>query len=87
MRWLPSLIRAGSEVTPFSVVTDEATGQKYPLADCELLHSCLLCANAGAQWCRCSALMALCPLTACGPVSADALTPNMAIIDPLFVVK
>lgn len=26
---------AGSEVTPFAVVTDERTGQKYPLADCE----------------------------------------------------
>lgn len=25
----------GSEVTPFAVVTDEKTGQKYPLADCE----------------------------------------------------
>ncbi len=23
----------GSEVTPFAVVTDDATGQKYPLAD------------------------------------------------------
>ena len=27
----------GSEVTPFSVITDETTGQKYPLADYELL--------------------------------------------------
>ncbi|MCT8341603.1 MULTISPECIES: bifunctional acetaldehyde-CoA/alcohol dehydrogenase [Photorhabdus] len=26
----------GSEVTPFAVVTDDATGQKYPLADYEL---------------------------------------------------
>ena len=26
----------GSEVTPFAVVTDEKTGQKYPLADYEL---------------------------------------------------
>lgn len=28
-------LSAGSEVTPFAVVTDEKTGQKYPLADCE----------------------------------------------------
>lgn len=27
----------GSEVTPFAVITDETTGQKYPLADYELL--------------------------------------------------
>ncbi len=31
------LRRHGSEVTPFAVITDEATGVKYPLADYELM--------------------------------------------------
>ncbi|KAI8477186.1 MAG: acetaldehyde dehydrogenase [Monoraphidium minutum] len=30
---IPTTSGTGSEVTPFSVVTDEATGEKYPLAD------------------------------------------------------
>ena len=33
---VPTTSGTGSEVTPFSVVTDEETGQKYPLADYSL---------------------------------------------------
>ena len=47
---IPTTSGTGSEVTPFAVVTDDATGIKYPIADYEL-------------------------------------TPNMAIIDPDFVVS
>ena len=47
---IPTTSGTGSEVTPFAVVTDDATGIKYPVADYEL-------------------------------------TPNMAIIDPDFVVS
>ena len=34
---VPTSAGTGSEVTPFAVITDETTGQKYPLADYELL--------------------------------------------------
>ncbi len=34
---VPTSSGTGSEVTPFAVITDEATGVKYPLADYELL--------------------------------------------------
>ena len=34
---VPTSAGTGSEVTPFAVITDETTGQKYPLADDELL--------------------------------------------------
>ena len=34
---VPTSAGTGSEVTPFEVITDETTGQKYPLADYELL--------------------------------------------------
>lgn len=34
---VPTSAGTGSEVTPFSVITDESTGIKYPLADYELL--------------------------------------------------
>ena len=34
---IPTSAGTGSEVTPFAVITDEATGTKYPLADYELL--------------------------------------------------
>ncbi len=34
---VPTSAGTGSEVTPFAVITDEETGQKYPLADYELL--------------------------------------------------
>ncbi len=38
----------GSEVTPFAVVTDDATGQKYPLADYALTpHMAIVDANLG----------------------------------------
>lgn len=33
---IPTTSGTGSEVTPFAVVTDDTTGQKYPLADYEL---------------------------------------------------
>jgi acetaldehyde dehydrogenase/alcohol dehydrogenase len=33
---IPTTSGTGSEVTPFAVVTDDATGMKYPLADYEL---------------------------------------------------
>ncbi len=33
----------GSEVTPFAVVTDDATGKKYPLADYELTPNIAIC--------------------------------------------
>lgn len=34
---VPTTSGTGSEVTPFAVITDEATGVKYPLADYELM--------------------------------------------------
>ena len=34
---VPTTAGTGSEVTPFSVITDETTGIKYPIADYELL--------------------------------------------------
>ena len=34
---VPTSAGTGSEVTPFAVITDDATGMKYPLADYELL--------------------------------------------------
>ena len=47
---IPTTSGTGSEVTPFTVITDDATGQKYPITD-------------------------------------YALTPDMAIIDPDFVMS
>ena len=47
---IPTTSGTGSEVTPFAVVTDDATGKKYPIADYEL-------------------------------------TPNIAIIDPNYVMN
>ena len=37
---IPTTSGTGSEVTPFSVITDEATGMKYPLADCACPQPC-----------------------------------------------
>ena len=34
---IPTSAGTGSEVTPFAVITDESTGNKYPLADYELM--------------------------------------------------
>jgi acetaldehyde dehydrogenase / alcohol dehydrogenase len=34
---IPTSAGTGSEVTPFAVITDEATGVKYPLADYEIM--------------------------------------------------
>ena len=34
---IPTTAGTGSEVTPFAVITDDATGMKYPIADYELL--------------------------------------------------
>ncbi len=34
---IPTSSGTGSEVTPFAVITDEATGTKYPIADYELM--------------------------------------------------
>jgi acetaldehyde dehydrogenase/alcohol dehydrogenase len=36
---IPTTSGTGSEVTPFAVVTDDATGMKYPIADYELTPS------------------------------------------------
>ena len=36
---VPTTSGTGSEVTPFAVVTDEASGVKYPIADYELVPS------------------------------------------------
>ncbi|MFC1403500.1 MULTISPECIES: bifunctional acetaldehyde-CoA/alcohol dehydrogenase [Streptacidiphilus] len=40
---IPTTSGTGSEVTPFAVITDTATGQKYPLADYALTPSVAIC--------------------------------------------
>ncbi|GAA3026099.1 hypothetical protein GCM10020229_41730 [Kitasatospora albolonga] len=40
---IPTTSGTGSEVTPFAVITDSATGQKYPLADYALTPSVAIC--------------------------------------------
>ncbi|NEA72357.1 bifunctional acetaldehyde-CoA/alcohol dehydrogenase [Streptomyces sp. SID13588] len=40
---IPTTSGTGSEVTPFAVITDTATGQKYPLADYALTPSIAIC--------------------------------------------
>jgi acetaldehyde dehydrogenase / alcohol dehydrogenase len=40
---VPTTSGTGSEVTPFAVVTDETTGQKYPLADYALTPDMAIC--------------------------------------------
>ncbi|GAA4990428.1 bifunctional acetaldehyde-CoA/alcohol dehydrogenase [Kitasatospora paranensis] len=40
---IPTTSGTGSEVTPFAVITDTATGQKFPLADYALTPSVAIC--------------------------------------------
>ncbi len=40
---IPTTAGTGSEVTPFAVITDEKTGDKYPLADYELMPTVAVC--------------------------------------------
>ena len=40
---IPTTAGTGSEVTPFAVITDERTGEKYPLADYELMPTMAVC--------------------------------------------
>ena len=40
---IPTTAGTGSEVTPFAVITDEKTGEKYPLADYALLPNLAIC--------------------------------------------
>ncbi len=40
---IPTTAGTGSEVTPFAVITDERTGEKYPLADYELMPTVAIC--------------------------------------------
>lgn len=40
---IPTTSGTGSEVTPFAVITDEATGMKYPIADYELTPDIAIC--------------------------------------------
>ncbi len=40
---LPTTAGTGSEVTPFAVITDERTGDKYPLADYALMPTMAIC--------------------------------------------
>ncbi|MBQ4053985.1 MAG: bifunctional acetaldehyde-CoA/alcohol dehydrogenase, partial [Clostridia bacterium] len=40
---IPTTAGTGSEVTPFAVITDEKTGEKYPLADYALLPDMAIC--------------------------------------------
>ena len=40
---VPTTAGTGSEVTPFAVITDERTGEKYPLADYALMPTMAIC--------------------------------------------
>ncbi len=40
---IPTTAGTGSEVTPFAVITDGKTGEKYPLADYELMPTMAIC--------------------------------------------
>ena len=40
---IPTTAGTGSEVTPFAVITDEKTEEKYPLADYELMPTMAIC--------------------------------------------
>jgi hypothetical protein len=45
---IPTTSGTGSEVTPFAVVTDQATGIKYPLADYALVSAVTRCRARGS---------------------------------------
>ncbi|GAA3026217.1 hypothetical protein GCM10020229_41900 [Kitasatospora albolonga] len=49
---IPTTSGTGSEVTPFAVITDSATGQKYPLADYALTPSVAICDRRSPRTCR-----------------------------------
>ncbi len=40
---IPTTAGTGSEVTPFAVITDQRTGEKYPLADYALMPTMAIC--------------------------------------------
>lgn len=40
---IPTTAGTGSEVTPFAVITDERTSEKYPLADYQLMPTMAIC--------------------------------------------
>ncbi len=40
---IPTTAGTGSEVTPFAVITDDRTGEKYPLADYALMPTMAIC--------------------------------------------
>lgn len=40
---IPTTAGTGSEVTPFAVITDERSGEKYPLADYQLMPTMAIC--------------------------------------------
>lgn len=65
---IPTTAGTGSEVTPFAVITDEATGIKYPLADYELMpHMAIVDAN----------LMMHAPKSLTAASGIDALTHSL----------
>jgi acetaldehyde dehydrogenase/alcohol dehydrogenase len=82
---VPTSAGTGSEVTPFAVITDEKTGQKYPLADYELMPDMAivdadLMANAPPGLTAASGIDALThALEACASVMATDYTDGLAL--------